>query len=157
MKYYHNLSVVLPVESTDTIKSRLEDIRLERVNNPYLMNAYNELTIKNSYTKHMWANKIIESLGFSLLDLDIRLQIQVVEDIIDNDWIKDTLSNSSIEYFLKLYKMVVVLFQLQFMHLNQFHITFCGFDKSKSHYGGSWINSQNDAMLVHKRITLRKS
>lgn len=100
MKYYHNLSVVLPVEPTDTIKSRLEDIRQERVNNPYLMNAYNDLTIKNSYTKHMWANKIIESLGFSLVDLEIRLQVQTVEDIIDNEWIKDTLSNSSIEYFV---------------------------------------------------------
>jgi hypothetical protein len=100
MKYYHNLSVVLPVEPTDTIKSRLEDIRLERVNNPYLMNAYNDLTIKNSYTKHMWANKIIESLGFSLLDLETRLPVQTVEDIIDNEWIKDTLANSSIEYFV---------------------------------------------------------
>jgi uncharacterized protein (TIGR01777 family) len=71
MKHYHNLSVVLPFEPQDTIKSRLEDIRQERVNNPYLMNAYADLTIKNSYTKHKITNKIIESLGFSLVDLEI--------------------------------------------------------------------------------------
>ncbi len=105
MKYYHNLSVVLPVEPTDTIKSRLEDIRQERVNNPYLMNAYNDLTIKNSYTKHMWANKILESLGFSLLDLEIRLPVSTVEDIIDNEWIKDILSDSSIEYFVNKFNL----------------------------------------------------
>ena len=105
MKHYHNLSVVLPVEPTDTIKSRLEDIRQERVNNPYLMNAYNDLTIKNSYTKHMWANKILESLGFSLLDLEIRLPVATVEDIIDDEWIKDTLSDSSIEYFVNKFNL----------------------------------------------------
>jgi hypothetical protein len=100
MKHYHNLSVVLPFEEKDTIKSRLEDIRLERVNNTYLMNAYSDLTIKNSYTKHMWANKILESLGFSLIDLEIRLSAETVEDIIDNDWIKDILNGTSIEYFV---------------------------------------------------------
>jgi Ca2+-binding EF-hand superfamily protein len=98
MKYYHNLSVILPFDPKDTINSRLEDIRQERVNNPYLMNAYADLTIKNSYTKHRWANKIIESLGFSLLDLEIRLPVNIVEDIVDNEWIKDI--DSSIEYFI---------------------------------------------------------
>jgi hypothetical protein len=98
MKHYHNLSVVLPFESKDTIQSRLEDIRLERVNNPYLMNAYSDLTIKNSYTKHKWTNKIIESLGFSLVDLDIRVSYRILEDIIDDEWIKDL--DSSIEYFV---------------------------------------------------------
>jgi len=100
MKHYHNLSVILPYEPTDTIKSRLEDIRQERVNNPYLMNAYNDLTIKNSYTKHKWANTILESLGFSLLDLEIRIPVQTVDDIIDNDWMKDTFSDASVEYFV---------------------------------------------------------
>ena len=98
MKHYHNLSVVLPFEPKDTIQTRLEDIRQERVNNPYLMNAYADLTIKNSYTKHKWANKIIESLGFSLLDLEIRIHHNVIEDIVDNDWVKDI--DSSLEYFV---------------------------------------------------------
>ena len=98
MKHYHNLSVVLPFEPKDTIQSRLEDIRLERVNNPYLMNAYADLTIKNSYTKHKWANKIIESLGFSLVDLDIRIPIVTIEDIIDDEWVKDI--DSTLEYFV---------------------------------------------------------
>jgi len=100
MKHYHNLSVILPYEPNDTIKSRLEDIRQERVNNPYLMNAYSDLTIKNSYTKHRWANTILESLGFSLLDLEIRIPVETVEDIIDDEWVKDTLSDTSIEYFV---------------------------------------------------------
>jgi hypothetical protein len=98
MKHYHNLSVVLPFDTKDTIESRLEDIRLERVNNSYLMNAYSDLTIKNSYTKHKWANKIIESLGFSLLDLEIRIQSKILEDIVDNEWVKDI--DSSLEYFV---------------------------------------------------------
>lgn len=98
MKHYHNLSVVLPFDSKDTIQSRLEDIRQERVNNPYLMNAYSDLTIKNSYTKHRWTNKIIESLGFSLLDLEIRIPIKTIEDIVDDEWVKDI--DSSIEYFV---------------------------------------------------------
>ena len=98
MKHYHNLSVVLPFDSKDTIQSRLEDIRQERVNNPYLMNAYSDLTIKNSYTKHRWTNKIIESLGFSLIDLEIRIPIKTIEDIVDDEWVKDI--DSSIEYFV---------------------------------------------------------
>jgi len=98
MKHYHNLSVVLPFDPKDTIQSRLEDIRQERVNNPYLMNAYSDLTIKNSYTKHKLTNKIIESLGFSLIDLDIRIPIKTIEDIVDDEWIKDI--DSSIEYYI---------------------------------------------------------
>jgi hypothetical protein len=53
----------------------------------------------------MWANKILESLGFSLLDLDIRLPVSTVEDIIDDEWIKDTLSDSSIEYFVNKFNL----------------------------------------------------
>jgi hypothetical protein len=98
MKHYHNLSVILPFDPKDTIELRLENIRQERVNNPFLMNAYADLTIKNSYTKHKLANKIIESLGFSLIDLEIRIPVKTIEDIMDAEWIKDI--DNSIEYYV---------------------------------------------------------
>jgi hypothetical protein len=98
MKHYHNLSVILPFDPKDTIELRLENIRQERVNNPFLMNAYADLTIKNSYTKHKLANKIIESLGFSLVDLEIRIPVKTIEDIMDAEWIKDI--DNSIEYYV---------------------------------------------------------
>ena len=103
MKHYHNLSVVLPYEPTDTIKSRLEDIRMERINNTYLMNAYSDLTIKNSYTKHKWANKLLEAMGFSLLDLDIRVPLDTLKDIIDDDLIKEI--DDSMEYFVNKFNL----------------------------------------------------
>jgi len=97
MKYYHNLSVILPDEK-ENLDTKLENIRQDRVNNTYIMNAYADLTIKNSYPKHMWANKILTSLGFSLTDLDIRLPSKVIEDILDGDWITDI--DSRLEYFV---------------------------------------------------------
>jgi len=116
MKHYHNLSVVLPFEPKDTIKSRLEDIRQERVNNPYLMNAYADLTIKNSYTKHKITNKIIESLGFSLVDLEIRVPVKIIEDIIDDEWVKDI--DSSLEYYINKFNMAFPKKKLKEMDLN---------------------------------------
>jgi hypothetical protein len=97
MKQYHNLSVILPDEK-EGIDSKLENIRQDRVNNSYIGNAYADLTIKNSYPKHMWANKILTTLGFSLIDLDIRISSNIIEDIIDSDFIKDIETN--IEYFV---------------------------------------------------------
>jgi len=103
MKCYHNLSVILPNDNEDTIEKRLEDIRLERVNNQYLNNAYNDLTIKNSYTRHKWAVKLINSLGFSLMDLEIRISSKTIEDIVKDDWIKEL--DDSIEYFVQKYNI----------------------------------------------------
>jgi len=98
MKYYHNLSVILPDEQ-NTVEKRLEDIREERINNTYINNAYSDLTIKNSYTKHKWAIQIIKALGFNLSDLEIRLTTATIEDILsDNDIISDI--DSKIEYFI---------------------------------------------------------
>lgn len=98
MKYYHNLSVILPDEN-NTVEKRLEDIRDERINNTYINNAYSDLTIKNSYTKHKWAIQIIKALGFNLSDLEIRLTSETIEDILyDNDIISDI--DSKLEYFI---------------------------------------------------------
>jgi hypothetical protein len=98
MKYYHNLSVILPDEE-NTVEKRLEDLREDRVNNTYLNNAYSDLTIKNSYTKHKWAVQIINSLGFNLTDLEIRLAGNTIEDILDDsDLVKDI--DNKLEYFI---------------------------------------------------------
>jgi hypothetical protein len=98
MKYYHNLSVILPDEK-NTVEKRLEDIREDRINNTYINNAYSDLTIKNSYTKHKWAIQIIRALGFNLSDLDIRITSSTIEDILyDNEIISDI--DSKIEYFI---------------------------------------------------------
>jgi hypothetical protein len=97
MKHYHNLSIILPDEK-EGIDTKLENIRQDRVNNSYIGNAYADLTIKNSYPKHMWANKILTTLGFSLIDLDIRISSNIIEDIINNDLIKDIETN--LEYFV---------------------------------------------------------
>lgn len=98
MKYYHNLSVILPDEQ-NTVEKRLEDIRDERINNTYINNAYSDLTIKNSYTKHKWAIQIIRALGFNLSDLEIRLTTATIEDILDDNEIVSDI-DSKIEYFI---------------------------------------------------------
>ena len=68
-------------------------------NNTYINNAYSDLTIKNSYTKHKWAIQIIKALGFNLSDLEIRLTFETIEDILyDNDIISDI--DSKLEYFI---------------------------------------------------------
>jgi hypothetical protein len=98
MKYYHNLSVILPYNEY-TIEKRLEDIRDDRVNNNFINNAYSDLTIKNSYTKHKWAIEIIKSMGFNLSDLEIKLSYDTIEEVLDDgDIIKDI--DNKIEYFI---------------------------------------------------------
>jgi len=97
MKHYHNLSVILPIKD-EKIETRLDDIRLERVNNQYIMGAYSDLTIKNSYVRHQWAINIIKSLGFSLTELETRLSTKIMEDLFNEDWVKDI--ESKLEYLV---------------------------------------------------------
>ncbi len=113
MKHYHNLSVILPRDDyidpetgdkvTDTVDKRLDEIRLDRVNNSYINNAYADLTTKNSFTRHKWAINIIKMLGFSLMDLGIRLPSKTVEDIVSDEWIKEY--DKSLEYFVHKYNL----------------------------------------------------
>ena len=100
MKHYHNLSVILP-NNEKTIDQRLDDIRMDRVNNQYLMNAYSDLTTKNAYTKHQWAIKFIKALGFSLIDIGSKLPTITMEEKLNEDFINELEKNK--EYFVVKY------------------------------------------------------
>lgn len=100
MRHYHNLSVILP-NNEKTIDERLDDIRMDRVNNQYLMNAYSDLTTKNAYTKHQWAIKFIKLLGFSLTEIGSKLPTITLEDKMNEEFMNELEKNK--EYFVVKY------------------------------------------------------